>query len=106
MSRVAKQVYRGAVEFGRIESYASLFMGNMIGIIFLIAGILILKSKPQPQIVDKNKEQPQQNNKTGGWIFIGLGIFVIVSAWIYWWVIRKSDVAAAANAAEIVSNWF
>ena len=105
MSRVAKQVYRGAVEFGRIESYASLFMGNMIGIIFLIAGILILKSKPQ-QLDNKNKEQPQQNHKTGGWIFIGLGIFVIVSAWIYWWVIRKSDVAAAANAAEIVSNWF
>jgi hypothetical protein len=45
-----------------------------------------------------------------GYIFIGIGIFILISSWVYLWIIMKYKFAAAANgvagAAGLIAKAF
>ena len=70
MNQIGEKIYSGAAEYGKIKSGMNLFFGLLIGILFLVLGIFILKRKKVYTENIKGKiitsectQEKDQNNK-------------------------------------------
>jgi len=95
MSGVGEAVYSGAAGFGRMWAVISAVIATIIGIIFIVIGVILLRQKTPDPDPKKPNEKPS-NPKIGGGICIAVAVFIIVFSWIMVYVTRKSKLAAAA----------
>lgn len=94
MSSLGSDLYSGAAGFGRIWAVISAIFATLVGVIFLIAGIFLVVSKPAPQ---KRDDPPQKGSpKVAGGICIFVAIMIITMSWLMVYLTRHSKFAAAA----------
>ena len=60
----AETAYTATATFGRVVAFFQMLIGIVIGIVLVVVGIALFKSKPDPQQATKS------NNTLGGVVFI------------------------------------
>lgn len=95
MSTLGETVYSGAAGFGRIWAVISAVIATIIGIFFIIVGVILIREKTPEPDPNRPNEKPA-NPKIGGWICIAVAVLIIISSWVIVYVTRTSKLAAAA----------
>ena len=100
MSTFAQQAYSGAAELGRVESYGSLIASVLIGVVGIVIGVMMWKSKPSNILVNG---QPSQNKYTGkemGAVAFLISGLIIAGGVYKVYASKTSKVYASAQGAE------
>jgi hypothetical protein len=122
-------VYSGAAELGRVTGKMTLIVGNIFALLLIGAGIYFLLTDPEspetafirasaagfpggfPTIdtaarAARDYEERKKTRKMFGWGLVGFGLLVLFGVWIYWYMISRSKVFAAASGVETASDLF
>ena len=96
---LGKKIYNTTAEVGQISSTVGAGVGTLFGVAMIIGGIVMLtrKSKPNPDFPDDPDDG--SFNKTG-WIFIGFGILVIITVWVYYYMVHRYKGLAAVEGVS------
>jgi hypothetical protein len=92
----AETAYDASATFGRVVAFFQMLAGIIFGIILCLVGVLILRSKPDPQ-------QPDQGgSKWAAAIFILIGIFMFFGS-IVWFILTLRYKAVAAGTGAVTA---
>lgn len=92
---IAKDIYEGTVSFGKIIATISLVLSWLFGILLFMLGIYVAV---QPE--DESKDQNTLLNQSFGLIMIGVSIFIVCAASIYYYFVNKYKVIAAIAGVD------
>lgn len=95
----ADTAYSATATFGRVVAFFQMIGGIIFGTIFFIVGIMIWRSKPDPN--SENQSSP----KGLAIIFILVGILAFFGSIIWFIITLRYKVAAAATGAVTAVGW-
>lgn len=90
---IASQAYNTAANIGTSLSYLKLGAGIFIGLICLIVGIVFL-------VKDSKQNSGGISDKTLGWIFVGVGIFIMFGSGVWFYFVQHYKPIAAISGAD------
>ncbi len=96
---LAETAYTATATFGRVVAFFQMLVGIVIGIILIVIGIALFKSKPDPQQAKKS------NNTFGGIVFILLGLLVAIGSIVWFYLTLTYKPIAAATGAVTGVSW-
>lgn len=104
LSNVVSTAYKGAAGLGRIETIIGAVVGGFLSVVLVGVGINLIRH-PQPQ-TDPNGKVIGPPTTTPGWILVGLGVFIALSAGISLWLVNHYKGFAALIGAESIYKMF
>lgn len=99
--------YSGLATYGQYNAFIGGILGTFVSIVFIAIGVLVVRNVIQ-QTDNSDQKQPsspssQKSNpppKTIGWIFIGIGVFILILVWANFFFSRASKGYAATMGAN------
>ena len=97
---IANNVYTGVAIYGRIQTVMNTIFFTFISICLIGSGVYILVMK-RP-VYDTNTAQKDPPPKWLGVVLLLLGLFLLISSWVWlYYVWTNKGVAAVAGVADV-----
>jgi len=100
--KFAEKAYEGSATLGKIVGIFSSIFGILIGLVFLIGGLILAFKKNTQNTTDTNSVS---TNKFG-WILFVIGIFIIIASSFSLYLTMNFKVYQAAQGVGAVVNVF
>jgi len=101
---IANNVYTGVAIYGRIQTVMSTIFFTFISICLIGSGIYILTMK-RPIVKESTTPSTSQKDPPPKWLgvlLLLLGIFILISSWVWlYYVWTNKGVAAVAGVADV-----
>ena len=82
---VGSEIYSGAAGVGRVSAIIGAVIATLVGVGFIVGGIYLVA---------------RTDNKTGGWVLIGVGVLAIIISWLWVYLTRRSKFLAAVGGVD------